>query len=302
MPVSVKCTCGASYSLKDEYAGKSLKCPQCGATVTASAAAPPAGTAPDAVSADPVFGRDKFLLAQKHFSINEKYVVNDEAGRPIIFVERPTHLFRQLLALGGVIVAVVVWWMVIGGLVTAVGGEEGESPLAGLLSLLGFFGMIPIIVLVAAALSPKRHVSFYTDESMSNKVLEVLQDHKLQIIYATYTVRDNVGRTLATFRKSFLFDIFRKKWECTGPSGQPLFEAREDSILLSLLRRVLGPFFGLLRTNFVFERGDQILGEFNRKLTILDHYVLDMTRDTRRSIDRRIALAMGVMLDTGERR
>jgi len=43
-------------------------------------------------------------------------------------------------------------------------------------------------------------------------------------------------------------------------------------------------------------------GEFNRKLTILDRYVLDMRADTTRSLDRRIALALGVMLDTGERR
>jgi hypothetical protein len=77
----------------------------------------------------------------------------------------------------------------------------------------------------------------------------------------------------------------------------------EDSIVLSLLRRVLGPFFGLLRTNFVFQRPDgEVLGEFNRKLTLLDRYILDLTADAERVFDRRVALASGVMLDTGERR
>ena len=44
------------------------------------------------------------------------------------------------------------------------------------------------------------------------------------------------------------------------------------------------------------------LGEFNRKLTLFDRYVLDLSADPTRSLDRRIALAMGVMLDTGDGR
>src|SRR5215212_8900081 len=39
MPVSVSCTgCGKQLTVKDEYLGKRLKCPQCGATFTATAA------------------------------------------------------------------------------------------------------------------------------------------------------------------------------------------------------------------------------------------------------------------------
>ena len=87
-------------------------------------------------------------------------------------------------------------------------------------------------------------------------------------------------------------------------NGQTLFVAKEDSVILSLLRRLIGPLFGLLRTNFIILRGesDDVVGEFNRKLTILDRYVLDMRADTGKSLDRRVALALGVMLDTGERR
>jgi hypothetical protein len=45
-----------------------------------------------------------------------------------------------------------------------------------------------------------------------------------------------------------------------------------------------------------------VVGEFNRKFTLLDRYVLDLSRDEERALDRRVAVAMGVMLDTGERR
>ena len=47
---------------------------------------------------------------------------------------------------------------------------------------------------------------------------------------------------------------------------------------------------------------ETIIGEFNRKFTLLDRYVLDLTRDPGITLDRRVALALGGMLDTGERR
>jgi len=89
-----------------------------------------------------------------------------------------------------------------------------------------------------------------------------------------------------------------------SPAGAIISVIKEDSIILSLLRRVLGPALGLLRTNFVFFKGnsDHPIGEFNRKFTLLDRYVLDLTSDPEHSLDRRVALALGVMLDTGEGR
>jgi hypothetical protein len=101
-----------------------------------------------------------------------------------------------------------------------------------------------------------------------------------------------------------LFNVVRKRWYVNAPNGATLYMAKEDSIILSLLRRLLGPLFGLLRTNFIIVRGDSddVVGEFNRKFTILDRYVLDLKADRNRLLDRRVALALGVMLDTGERR
>jgi hypothetical protein len=178
MPVTVTCECSNSFSLKDEFAGSMVKCPACGAAVRA-------GTTqftPES-SADPVFGRDIFLLRQKMLRISDKYDVCDEPGQPIVYVERPAHLGRNLLAVLAGIAAGGVW-------------------------------------------------------------------------------------------------------------------------LFLLVSRLLGPMLGFLRTNFVFHRAgsDRVIGEFKRKLTLFDRYVLDLTADRERAFDRRVALALGVMLDTGERR
>lgn len=296
MPIPVKCVCGASYSLKDEFAGQVLKCPQCGTTLQVGYAT--SGAPTTTPQADPAFDRDKFLLRQQHLSISEKYYVNDEQGNPILFVQRPARMGRQILALLGVVAAIVVWWV----LVVLVSGVFASDDAKAVVFLLGFLGMFPVLIVVAVALSPLRHVTFYRDDSMAEQLIEVMQDSKWQIPTATYTLRDAAGTALAKFRKNYLFDIFRKKWECQTGDGRELCVAREDSILLSMLRRLLGPLFGILRTNFVIESGGQVIGEFNRKFTILDRYVLDMSQDPRRTLDRRIAIALGVMLDTGERR
>jgi uncharacterized protein YxjI len=160
------------------------------------------------------------------------------------------------------------------------------------------------LAVVGSAVSKKRHITFYRDEAKRERLLEILQDKKIQLIIATFTVRDARGQKLARLRKNYLYNVFRKRWEIRTMAGQVAFVAKEDSIILSLLRRVLGPMFGLLRTNYVFlgSDGRSVLGEFKRKMTILDRYALDLKRDRQRKLDRRLALALGVMLDTGERR
>jgi hypothetical protein len=165
-------------------------------------------------------------------------------------------------------------------------------------------GFVVGLLVVAVGLSAKRHVTFYRDQTKGDKLLEVLQDRKWQPITATYTVRDRAGRTLALLWKNYLYNVVRKRWYVKAADGTTSYVAKEDSMILSLLRRMLGPLFGLLRTNFVILRAqsEDVVGEFNRKLTILDRYVLDLKADRSRAFDRRVALALGVMLDTGERR
>jgi uncharacterized protein YxjI len=295
MALSVQCQCGNTYDLKDEYAGKLVRCPKCQAVTRAEKSA-----YTPASQADPVFDRDIFLLRQKHLAINEKYTVSDESGTPIVYVERPAHLLRNVLALiVGLVAMAVVLVVVIGGAVLVLGKDAAPYvPLAG-----WPLGLVTLAV-VGSAVSKKRHITFYRDEAKRERLLEILQDKKLQFIIATFTVRDARGLPIARFRKNYIYNIFRKRWEIRTMAGQVAFVAMEDSIILSLLRRVLGPMFGLLRTNYIIvgPDGRSVLGEFKRKMTILDRYALDLKRDRHRKLDRRLALALGVMLDTGERR
>ncbi|MFH0886580.1 MAG: hypothetical protein V1843_00265 [bacterium] len=293
MPVQLTCKCGKVYNFKDEFIGKIVECPNCLENIKVN---PPAGY----IVEDPIFNRDKFLLRQQHLAINEKYYVCDEQNKPLLFVERPAYMFKQLLALACGIVAGILGWVILG----AVAAQIKYEPIKILFIMLTVVSGSFAIFATTIMLTPKRHIIFFTDDTKSKYHLRILQDKKFQFMKATYTLLDTKGQVLAKFKKNYLYNLFRKRWECCGPLDQTLFIAQEDSIILALLRRVLGSFYGLLRTNFIYctENGDTVFGEFNRKMTLLDKYVLDLSADSRRRIDRRIGLALGVLLDTGERR
>jgi uncharacterized protein YxjI len=294
MSVTVTCECTNTFSLKDEFAGRMVKCPSCGTAVRAGSTAYTPET-----HADPIFGRDVFLLRQQALRVNERYNVSDERGQPIVFVERPAHLLRNLGAILAAIAVAGIWAT----LLTSAAEAMGTGLLSNILAMIGIVGAIPLILVVMMALGKKRHVSFYTSEDKTIPVLEVLQDQKVTFVNATFTVRDAEGTVLARLRKNYLFNLIRRKWEVLSPDGRIEWVAREDSIILSLMRRFV-PLMGLIRTNFIFQPAgsDRVIGEFRRKLTILDRYVLDLKADGARALDRRVAVALGVMLDTVERR
>lgn len=297
MAVVATCGCGQSYDLKDDFAGKLMQCPSCGGQVRAGlvSAAPP-------VLGDPVFARDRFLLRQKHFAISEKYFVWDDQGKTIMYVVRPAHLLRNFGAvLSGLFLTIIItalFVMAAQALLSTI-GDNGVL----VVSLVGFLIGAAVGIWVGIKLYQKRHVMFYRDDSQRELLMEVQQDQKVALLNATYTVNDAAGQNLGKLQKNYLFNLFRKRWNCQGADGNLICMAKEDSIVLSLLRRILGSFFGLLRANYIIiDPQERLLGEFNRKMTLLDRYVLDMTHDSTRHMDRRLALALGVMLDTGERR
>lgn len=293
--IVVACACGEVYELRPEFAGRLLECPVCGRHLRAGGG--PAARRPEA-GLDPAFDRDRFLLRERVFTVASKYEVWAEDGTPVLFVERPTYPVRTALAY---VLAVIAAFTVMVGtarIVAAAGQTAGA-----LVAILGWGATLATFLVVSMSARPLRHVTIYRDESRREVVLRVRQDQRLAVLTRTYTVVTAAGERLARLRKRYVHNVVRKRWYVEGPGGARVAIAIEDSIVLSLLRRVLGSLFGVLRTNFLLLTADgALLGEFNRKFTLLDRYALDLTADAARAFDRRVALALGVMLDTGERR
>lgn len=247
---------------------------------------------------DPAFDRDTFLLQKRLLTLSEEYDICDEDGNPILYVQRPVHQALGCLAL---VAALFAFFVVLAVVMITVTMLAPRSTSSFVLAFAFPFGAVAA-VLAAIAMRPKRHATFYRDASKGEIVLRVKQDRRFQPIVARYTVLDTAGRPLAKFYKNHLHNFFRKRWECFAVDGKLLCVALEQAHM-ALVRQTLERVFSNVATNFSILRRDSdvAIGEFNRKATILSHHALDLKADSARSLDRRIALALGVMLDSGER-
>ena len=308
MPLSILCPgCGTGFGVETELAGRNLRCPACQSVFKAPNLSRENSTTGGITS---VFDRDQFFINQKMLSLIERYTLLDANGAPLIHVERPAHYMKSCASIFVLVISIIAAAIAggIAGYTTrgALGAENETSEIVAL--VVGFFAAAIVMIIgivFTVMIYPKRHINMYSDKEKQHLILKVYQDQKFAVINHRFTVADDAGNVLGVIRKNMLTDIFRKAWKVYDAAGEKLILlAREDSIIKSMLRRLMGPMLGLLRTNFVLLRpnSEVVVGEFNRKLTLMDKYVLDLSADTNREVDRRLAVALAILLDTGERR
>lgn len=242
-----------------------------------------------------LFTYDVIHVRQRVLTVSEKYEIKDQHGRPLFFVERPPRLainiaFAALLGAIRIGVLLAVGWSILQGHLSIGLGIA--------LLILSNFGL----GITGALVAPYRPIEIFTDDRRTWRILAITQDNKIGLT-RNFTLYDCLGNEVARFRRMMLPSIFRVTWRVETPRGEPITRVREDSLPRALLRRYLGPLYGLLRTNFNFEYPNgSVYGKFDRKFTLTDQYLLDLRGDPSRSIDRRVTLAMAILLDTGERR
>lgn len=159
----------------------------------------------------------------------------------------------------------------------------------------------------------KRSIFLFDDDSKQSLVLSLEQEHYWEISRREYKLFDAAGELISAFSRNNFASLFRRGWDILDPSGKLIGKAREDSVGLAILRRIIDfiPFVellgGIIKTDFHLLRIDDAgneekIGSFNRKMSLFDKYVLDLTDDPGRLLDRRTALALGILLDTAEKR
>lgn len=243
------------------------------------------------------FAHDRFLLSQRHLSWSDQGEVCAADQTPLFAVRRVagvTSVVMASLAAGitfSVIVSGFLW----------VALRQGDDIAAAIL-VSGVMTATGVTLVVTRCFSGKRHVTM-TSLATNSVAVDIQQDRQFQLVVSTYTVRDGEGDILAYVRKNHFLSLIRRCWVMRSPQGALLMHVREDHFLLACLRRLLGNFFGLLRTHFILQGDDgRQLGRFNRRLHVRERNFLDLTPDFDATVDRRIGVAMGVMLDTMERR
>ena len=151
----------------------------------------------------------------------------------------------------------------------------------------------------------KEDIRFYTDASKTQELLRIKARQRFDP-RATYDVTDDLGTKIGAIQKVFGASLLRSTYRILDANEQEIAITTEKSMAIAIIRRAVGfiPYvenvadFLPIPYHFVFERGDEILGENARKLwKIRDNYTIDMSADTQRVLDRRLILAIAVGMD-----
>jgi hypothetical protein len=148
----------------------------------------------------------------------------------------------------------------------------------------------------------KEDLRAFTDDSKTTELFRI----KAQQVWdprARYDVTDASGQQIGQLVKAFGKSLLRSTWRLYDAAGNEIAWARERSVFVALLRRLIGliPFelVDLLPIPYHFDYfvGDERIGGLERILGVRDRYRLDVAGDAERTIDRRVALALAVGMD-----
>ena len=148
----------------------------------------------------------------------------------------------------------------------------------------------------------RESITVWTDESRA-EVLFSVKAEKILDIHGKFLVRDAADNLIGYCRKAFGASLFRSTWEVYSASDELLFTATEKNKFIAITRRIarffpyledIAPFFPF---NFIFEKDGNVVGHHMRLWgRLADQYVLTL-EDDYKQCDRRMLLALGILLD-----
>jgi uncharacterized protein YxjI len=165
----------------------------------------------------------------------------------------------------------------------------------------------PIAYVRQKKLAIKEQIRFYADEGETQELFHIQARTWLDTGGSKYDVVDaqqgNIGLLEHVFGKS----LFRSTWRVSSPQEEELAIARERSQVMAIARRLIDfvpDIGGLIPIPYNFEilAGERVIGGMDRKFQLRDRYVLDLTGDTEKALDRRLAIALAIGLDTLQNR
>jgi uncharacterized protein YxjI len=172
----------------------------------------------------------------------------------------------------------------------------GETPAGG-----------PVAFVRQKKMAIKEDIRFFADESESEELFRIKARSVFDIGGARYDVADAAGGEIGTLEHAFKQSLFRSTWKVTDADGGEVMAAQERSLPMAIARRLIDfvPEVGGLIPipyNFDFLMDGSVVGHMNRKFQLRDRYVLDLSGDHDRRLDRRLAIALAIGLDTLQNR
>jgi uncharacterized protein YxjI len=163
----------------------------------------------------------------------------------------------------------------------------------------------PVAFVRQKKMAIKEDIRFFADESESQELFRLKARSFLDTGGSRYDVTDATGETIGVLHHVLRKSLFRSTWEVSGSNGATAI-AQERSLPMGIARRLVDfvPYgeWVPIPYNFDILLDDRVVGHMNRKFQLRDRYVLDLTSDHDRRIDRRLAIALAIGLDALQNR
>jgi uncharacterized protein YxjI len=158
----------------------------------------------------------------------------------------------------------------------------------------------PIAFVRQKRLAIKEDIRFFADEDEQDELFR-LKARALMEFGGRYDVTTPDGERIGVLGKVFGKSLLRSTWQVLDADEQELAVAKERSVPVAILRRVIDavPYgdFIPIPFHFTIDSDTRHIGDLNRRFGVRDTYDLDLSGDVERRIDRRLAIALGIALD-----
>jgi hypothetical protein len=166
-------------------------------------------------------------------------------------------------------------------------------------------GATPVAFVRQKRMAIKEDIRFFADENEARELWRI-KARSLMEFGGRYDVTTPDGEKIGVLGKVFGKSLLRSTWSIMDANEQELAVAKERSVPIAILRRVIDavPYGDFVPIPFHFTidavsdgAGERHIGDLNRRLGIKDTYDLDVSGDVERKIDRRLAVSLGIALD-----
>jgi hypothetical protein len=151
----------------------------------------------------------------------------------------------------------------------------------------------PVAFVRQKKLAIREDLRFFADESESEELFRV-KARQVVDVGGRYDVTTAAGERIGVLQRRFAQTLFRTTWAILDAAEGTLAEVSESSMARAIFRRVAD--IPILYHFSIVVDGRQV-GEVRRVFSLRDRYVMTLGGDIDRRIDRRLAVALLVVLD-----
>jgi uncharacterized protein YxjI len=158
----------------------------------------------------------------------------------------------------------------------------------------------PLAFVRQKKLAIKEDIRFFADETEAEELFRIKARAVFEV-RGRFDITTPEGERIGLLEKVFGISLLRSTWRIYDANEQQVALVQEKSMPIAILRRAIDlvPYGELIPIVFQFTilMDGREVGELRRPIGLRDRYILKLSGDPDRRIDRRVAVALAIALD-----